>query len=385
MAYNYRVSNRGLNKTRVMIISWGIPVFVGFLIVLWYTIHSDSLDEQPVEPNQPTEQSTEQPAQSTEQPAAPTPGPSTAQPGSTQPTPAGTAGTTPTNPVQPVAPVSTVESYPSGDYDFTKAVIGDALKIANISKCTSGIIVDPLTRKVLWAKAPDKAVPIASMTKMMTLLLVEDAITAGRVTLETPIRVTKAAYEIGGSQVWLDPKETFPLGELLKTIAIKSANDSAYLVGEYLANGDMPTFIKQMNAKAKTLGMTNTTFYDAHGLCDSKKRNNTSSAHDMILLAEQLLKYDYLIKLASTPMESFRKDTPKPMIIKNHNNLITKKVPGVDGLKTGYTKASGFCVAITCKRNGRRLIGCVNGFPSAKDRDAFATALLNWAYEQGTK
>ena len=132
--------------------------------------------------------------------------------------------------------------------------------------CATGILVDPATRKVLWAKNADKAVPIASMTKMMTLLLAEEAIAAGKVTRDTPIRVTVAAYKIGGSQVWLDPKETFPLRELIKTIAVKSANDSAYLVGEFLGGGSMAAFIEAMNARAKALGLPHTRFYDAHGL-----------------------------------------------------------------------------------------------------------------------
>lgn len=263
------------------------------------------------------------------------------------------------------------------EYDFRGAK--SALGLPNEELCKTGILVDPTTRKVLWAKNADRAVPIASMSKMMTMLLAEEALATGRVSLETPIKVTDAAYKIGGSQVWLDPKETFPLGELLKTVAIKSANDSAYLVGEYLGGGDISVFIKAMNDRAQTLGMKNTRFYDAHGLGDDKGNHNLSSAHDLVLLAEHLIRYPDVLRLASTRMDSFRNGK---MQLRNSNNLVFNRVPGVDGLKTGFTDESGFCVTITCERGGRRLIGCVTGFKTSKQRDAFCKALLDWGYAQ---
>ena len=263
------------------------------------------------------------------------------------------------------------------DYDFRGAK--SSLGLPNEALCKTGILVDPVTRKVLWAKNADKSVPIASMSKMMTMLLAEEALAAGRVSLTTPIKVTNAAYEIGGSQVWLDPKETFPLGELLKTVAIKSANDSAYLVGEYLGGGDISVFIKAMNDRAQDLGMKNTRFYDAHGLGDNKGNHNLSSAHDLVLLAEHLIRYPDVLRLSSTRMDSFRDGK---MQLRNSNNLVFNRVPGVDGLKTGFTDESGFCVTITCLRGGRRLIGCVTGFKTSKQRDAFCKALLDWGYAQ---
>ena len=269
------------------------------------------------------------------------------------------------------------ETTVTADYDFRGAKTN--LGLTNESLCKTGILVDPATRKVLWAKNADKSVPIASMSKMMTMLLAEEALAAGRVSLDTPIKVTDAAYEIGGSQVWLDPKETFPLGELLKTVAIKSANDSAYLVGEYLGGGDINVFIKAMNTRALALGMKKTPFYDPHGLGDNKGNHNLSSAHDLVILAEHLIRYPEVLRLASTRMDSFRDGK---MQLRNSNNLVFNRVPGVDGLKTGFTDESGFCVTITCLRGGRRLIGCVTGFKTSKQRDAFCKALLDWGYAQ---
>lgn len=266
---------------------------------------------------------------------------------------------------------------PPAVYDFAGAV--SHIGLPKESGCATGILVDPATRRVLWAKLAEKPVPIASMTKMMTLLLAEEAIAEGRIARTAVIPVSVEAYKIGGSQVWLDPKESFPLGELLKAVAIKSANDAAYLVGETLGRGDIAAFVTRMNARARELGMTHTEFYDAHGLGDAQKRNNTASAHDMVLLGERLLAYPEVMRLASTRMDSFRDGK---LMLKNHNNLVFQRVKGVDGLKTGYTNASGYCITFSCKRGDRRLLGCVTGFKSARDRDTFCKALLDWGYSK---
>ncbi len=260
-------------------------------------------------------------------------------------------------------------------YDFSAA--RTTVNVKHEKSCETGILVDLDKRQVLWAKNANKRVPVASMTKMMTMLLAEEDILAGRVAREQNIPVSVAAYKIGGSQVWLDPKETFPLHELLKTVAIKSANDSAYLVAEYLGKGDVSAFIARMNKRAVELKMMDSVFYDPHGLGDGQKRNNLSTAYDMVILGERLLDYPDVMRFAKTRMDSFRDGK---MQLRNANNLVFNGVEGVDGLKTGYTNAAGFCVTFTCIRNGRRLIGCVTGFDRAKDRDAFCKALLDWAY-----
>ena len=361
------------------VIVWGLP-FLGWviLIVAWLMLSSSEPEEKPTTTAPQTEQVASQ--QVPAQPQLPTPQPLPQPVQQPQPLPA------PVQPTQPVnnvpAPTQTVtmplDSAPSFvPYNFKTAVAQAGLP--KEASCNTGILVDTATRKVLWAKGAERAVPIASMTKMMTMLLAEEAIAQGRVTRETRIPVTVNAYKIGGSQVWLDPKEVFPLSELLKAVAIKSANDAAYLVSEYLGDGDASTFVARMNARARELGMSHTSFYDAHGLGDSQKRNNLASAYDMVILAERLLAYPEVMKLAATRMDTFRNGKTE---LRNHNNLVFHRVPGVDGLKTGYTEASGFCVTFTCLRAGRRLIGCVTGFKTAKDRDAFCRALLDWGYSQ---
>lgn len=362
MKYDLPSSNASLKRT---LLTWGLPI-AGWavLILLWmlFAGRGEKTDEVATTETKPAAEAV-QPAGEGAQ--------ASVQPG------AGTAAVQPaaTPEVKPATPEAPTNIFPSTPYDFAGAV--SFIGLPNERGCGTGILVDPAKRKVLWAKSAEKAVPIASMTKMMTMLLAEEAIQAGRVTRETVIPVSVEAYKIGGSQVWLDPKEAFPLGELMKAIAIKSANDAAYLVGEYLGGGDIGAFIKEMNRRAKALGMAHTTFYDAHGLGDAAKRDNLSSAYDMVLLGEHLLRYPETMRLASTRMDTFRNGKTE---LKNHNNLVYQRVAGVDGLKTGYTRASGYCVTFSCLRGGRRLVGCVTGFSTAKERDAFCKALLAWGY-----
>ncbi len=356
-------AGRASNFARTLLV-WGLPL-IGWLLLIviisFFNKGGCSSAEDSVEPPTATSAATEDAA------PAPTPEATTAPS-----TPSTTSSTAPTTSSE-----SPAVAKANAPYDFSGAQA--RLGLRNEDGCATGILVDPATRKVLWSKGANKGVVIASMTKMMTMLLAEEAILEGRVSRQTVIPVTDAAYSIGGSQVWLDPKESFPLNELLKAVAIKSANDAAYLVGEYLGGGDIETFIAKMNQRARDIGMEQTVFYETHGLGDSQKRQNLASAYDMVLLAERLLDYPEVIRMASTRMDTFRNGKTE---LRNHNNLVFHRVAGVDGLKTGYTKAAGFCVTFTCKRNGRRLIGCVTGFKKAKERDTFCRALLDWGYAQ---
>ncbi len=353
MAPKYDLPNgvgRGSPARLRTLLVWGLPLLAwAGLIVGWLLLSGGDTSSGEPEPPPVAE------APKPEAPSAPETPPSAGQPPAETPRKASVC--------------------PAAAYDFAGAV--SHIGLPKEAGCATGILVEPATRRVLWAKLAEKPVPIASMTKMMTLLLAEEAIAEGRIARTAVIPVSVAAYEIGGSQVWLDPKESFPLGELLKAVAIKSANDAAYLVGEALGRGDIAAFVARMNARARDLGMAHTTFYDAHGLGDAQKRNNISSAHDMVLLGERLLAYPEAMRLAATRMDSFRDGKT---MLKNHNNLVFQRVKGVDGLKTGYTNASGYCVTFSCERGGRRLLGCVTGFRSARDRDTFCKALLDWGY-----
>ncbi|QSH40989.1 D-alanyl-D-alanine carboxypeptidase [Lentisphaerota bacterium ZTH] len=262
-------------------------------------------------------------------------------------------------------------------------------KINTIPECIdarSGILVDLGTRNVLWAKKPRDPVPIASMTKMMTLLLTfEDLESRNDISLSTPIKVTMATQRIGGSQVYLDNRETFPLGELMKTVAIKSANDSAYLISEFLSNKDVPAFVARMNRRARALHMPSTKFVNSCGLPNKDGHNSMSSPEGMALLAEQLLLYPQLRKWTTTFHAYFRPEGDKARQLLTNTNKLIKTCPGVDGMKTGYIRAAGYCITVTCKRGGRRLVAVVTGFKTSKERNDFVAKLLDWGYRRAAE
>lgn len=268
-------------------------------------------------------------------------------------------------------------------FDYRKAIWKNKLPIAGCKQALTGILVDLDSHKVLWAKYPRKGVPIASMTKMMTLLLALEALDRrSDLELDTPIKVSPGAAGMGGSQVYLDAKETHPLGELLKTMAIKSANDSAYLVAEYIGDDSMAHFVAAMNKRAYKLRMPSTHFVNVHGLTSNNKTNSTSSPEGLAILAEQLLQYPLLIKWTSSKKGSFRpKDSKSHQALTNTNRLLGK-CSGVDGLKTGYTRAAGFCVTASCLRGSKRLVAVVSGFKSSKARNAFVSKLFDWGYKR---
>lgn len=268
-------------------------------------------------------------------------------------------------------------------FKYGQALWDNELPIAGCKQSCTGILVDLDTHKVLWTKNPRKGVPIASMTKMMTLLLALEALDArSDLELDTPVKVTPDAAGMGGSQVYLDVKETHPFGELLKSMAIKSANDSAYLVAEYLSGNNMTNFIAAMNKHAYKLKMPSTKFVNVHGLTSSNKENSTSSPEGLVILAEQLLQYPLLLEWTSTKQDYFRPEGNKHRQMLTNTNRLLEKCSGVDGLKTGYTRAAGFCITASCMRGGKRLVAVVSGFKTSKARNAFVSKLFDWGYKR---
>jgi len=265
--------------------------------------------------------------------------------------------------------------------EFSQALNESLPTTINPEGLESGILFDATANRVIWKKNSQRPVRIASITKMMTALLAfEDEAKRDDLSMDTTIKVSNAAYRMGGSQVWLDPRESFSLEELLITIMVKSANDSSYLVGEYLANGNMDQFVARMNTRATELSMTQTEFLNAHGLPEGET-GNTASCQDLVRLALALYRFHRALEWASLPTYKFRSEAEEPTILDNHNRLVLT-TPGVNGLKTGYTKAAGFCVTATCERDGRILIAVTTGFPSSRQRDSFTKALLEWGYSQ---
>nr|HPN85018.1 D-alanyl-D-alanine carboxypeptidase family protein [Victivallales bacterium] len=275
-------------------------------------------------------------------------------------------------------------------FNYNGSVFGNIPELPTSAKATTGILVELDSGNVLWAKAPKRGVPIASMTKMMTSLLAfEDLKNRSDISLESPIQVSKTAMMIGGSQLYLDIRETFPLGDLLKAVMIMSANDASELVAEFLSGGNTYEFIARMNRRAQELKMPMTKFYNPHGLPgDSAAEDNISSPEGMVILAKELLEYPQAVEWASTKIDKLPRQNLKnpsvpkePSMLKNHNRLIGV-CPGVNGMKTGFIRRSGFCVTVTCERGGKKMAAVVTGFKTQKERDAFVMKLLDWGYKR---
>ena len=239
--------------------------------------------------------------------------------------------------------------------------------------CRAAILIDQDTGTVLYEMNPDQQMPIASITKVMTLLLTFEAIHEGRLTLDTPVPVSEHAYHMGGSQIWLEPGEQFTLQEMIKAICVSSANDAAVAVAE-LVGGSEPGFVEQMNARAAALGMTNTTFHNACGL---DMEGHLSTARDVSIMSREILTTcPEILQYTGIWTDSLRNGQTQ---LVNTNKLL-KRYNGITGLKTGTTSGAGVCISASAARDGLNLIAVVLGAPSSKDRFDCATTLLDYGF-----
>ncbi len=264
--------------------------------------------------------------------------------------------------------------------DFSRALHGNALdkKIPYASEALSGIIVDMDTRRVLWERNCRQDVPIASMTKMMTLLVAMEALEADPArTIDDEITVTKCVMQLERTGLaYLEPGEKITFRELLGCAVIKSANDAAQQLAEVSA-GSVDSFVDKMNQRSLELGLT-AKFTNPHGLTINGV-TSTASALDMVLLGERLLEYPVIMDMMKLQEFSIRGGKTKFV---STNKLINPHYPGVDGMKTGYTRKAGSCLTFSVMRNQRRIMGCVTGFKTGRDRDKFCRKLIDWAYQQ---
>jgi D-alanyl-D-alanine carboxypeptidase (penicillin-binding protein 5/6) len=224
------------------------------------------------------------------------------------------------------------------------------------------IVIDAATGHVLFEDRADYSGPPASMTKLMTFAVLHDKLKAGALALDAPVRIMNED-NIGGTQVFLDPRETFPVEELIYAMMIQSANDAARALARF-AGGSVEAFVAQMNAKAHELGMTHTTFRSPHGLPPSSRKladSDISTPRDYALLCRYLLLNTDVLKYASVDKRDFAPERAKGAFKMDNHNKLLGKVAGVDGLKTGYTAAAGYCTSVTAQRNGRRVIVVIMG------------------------
>ncbi len=238
----------------------------------------------------------------------------------------------------------------------------------------SAILMEISTGKVLMELNADEKLSPASITKVMTILLVMEALDEGKITLEDKITASQNASSKGGSQIWLKEGEVMTVHELLKATVIASANDACTALGEYIA-GDETAFVSMMNEKAKALGMTNTCFENCSGL-DDTVTNHYSTARDVAIMSCELMKHDKIKEYTTIWMDSLRNGETQ---LVNTNKLI-RYYDGATGLKTGTTSKAGYCVSATAERDGMELVAVVLGSDNSNERFEDAKKMLSWGF-----
>ncbi|WP_418719169.1 D-alanyl-D-alanine carboxypeptidase family protein [Candidatus Allofournierella merdipullorum] len=239
--------------------------------------------------------------------------------------------------------------------------------------CRAAVLIDLSSGTVLYEKEPDTPMPIASITKVMTLLLTFEAIEAGKVSLQDTVPVSDHAYNMGGSQIWLEPGETFTLDEMVKAICVSSANDAAVAVAEFIG-GSEPAFAELMNQKAAELGMINTAFKNACGLDEA---GHLSTARDVAIMSrEMLLNHPRITDYTTIWMDTLRGGQTQLL----NTNKLLKRYQGVTGFKTGTTSGAGVCISASASRDGLDLLAVVLGAASSNERFDAATALLDYGF-----
>lgn len=247
------------------------------------------------------------------------------------------------------------------------------LALADSAK--SSILIEASSGTIIHESEADLELPMASMTKMMTLLIIMEYIDSGKIALTDNVPISENAASMGGSQVYLEANTSMSLDTLLKAVCIASANDAAVALAEYVA-GSVDKFVEIMNEKAKSLGLNHTNFVNVHGL---DAENHYSSAHDMAFIAKELLKHELILQYSSIYEDYIKHPDGTNTWIVNTNKLINY-YEGLDGLKTGYTIDSGYCITATAKRNNMRLISVVMGEENNNIRNQDTIELLNYGF-----
>lgn len=236
------------------------------------------------------------------------------------------------------------------------------------------VLMEKSTGKVLYSENENEKLYPASVTKIMTMLLVCEAIDEGKIKLSDSVSCSENAASKGGSQIWLEPGETMSVQELLKATCVYSANDACTLLGEYVA-GSEEAFNSLMNERAVELGMKNTHFDNCTGLDDTTETHLTT-AYDVALMSRELLKHSFIKEYTTIWMDSLR-DGETQLV---NTNKLVRFYDGITGLKTGTTEKAGCCVAATAERNGMELIAVVMGSENSNDRFNSAENLLDWGF-----
>ena len=253
-------------------------------------------------------------------------------------------------------------------------VPSNAVEFTGEINAKSAILMEQSSGKVLFEYNADEALPPASVTKVMTILLVLEAIDEGKITIDDPVTVSAYATSMGGSQIYLKENEVMSVSDLLKAVVVASANDAAVALAEHLY-GTEEAFVARMNERAAELGMVNTNFCNTNGL-DDTDTGHLTSARDIAIMSREVLKHPLIFDYSTIWMDSVRNAA---FGLTNTNRLI-RFYHGANGLKTGSTSKAGFCISATAERDGMQLIAVIMGAPSRDTRNALAASLLDFGF-----
>ena len=254
-------------------------------------------------------------------------------------------------------------------------VLGEEISLAANAK--SAILLEASTGEIIFEKNSHEKLHPASMTKMMSMLLILENIDKGVIKWDDIVTVSSNASSMGGSQILLETNEQMSVYDLFKGISVASGNDAVVAMAEKIA-GTEEIFVEMMNKRANELGLTDTNFKNCHGLDDA---NHYSSAADMAKIARELVKHEKLFEFTSIYEDYLREGTDRKFWLVNTNKLV-RFYNGVDGLKTGYTKEAGYCLTATAKRNNMRIIAVVMGEPDSTTRTTEISSMLDYAFAQ---
>lgn len=244
-----------------------------------------------------------------------------------------------------------------------------------VPNAKSAILIEESTGKILYEKNSDEKRAPASMTKVMSMLLIMEALDNKQISLNDEVTISQNAADMGGSQLFLQPNQTAKVEDLLKGIAVASGNDAVVAMAEKIA-GSEEKFVDMMNKKAKELGLKNTQFKNPHGL---DEEGHYTSAHDMAIMAKELIKHKNILNYTSIYEEYLTKSDGTKLWMVNTNKLV-KFYKGVDGLKTGFTQTAGYCLTATAMKNNTRLISVVMGEDTSANRSTDTVNLLNYGF-----
>lgn len=257
-------------------------------------------------------------------------------------------------------------------FSFVKA---EELKLAENAK--SAILLEPTTGEIIFEKNSHEKLHPASMTKMMSMLLIIEAIENGVISWDEMVTVSENASSMGGSQILLEVGEQMSVEDLFKGIAVASGNDAVVAMAEKIG-GTEAIFVDMMNKKVEELGLVDTHFENPHGL-DSD--NHYSSAYDMAMIGKELVKHEKVLEFTKIYEDYLRQNTDRKIWLVNTNKLV-RFYDGVDGLKTGYTASAGYCLTATAKRGNSRFIAVVMGESDSKTRNQEISQMLDYAFAQ---